>query len=46
MSDDDTSARHIPPGSCSWCGHRPHAAECPSSIRTRDPMPHGPGVTR
>lgn len=32
MTDD--SRRYIPPGSCSWCGHAPHADACPGSIQT------------
>lgn len=38
---EDNSVRYIPPGSCSWCGHKPHAHACTSKIRTRAPMPHG-----
>jgi hypothetical protein len=33
--------RYIGPGACSWCGHKPHASGCASTIRTRIPMPHG-----
>lgn len=31
---DNTLPRKVPPGSCGWCGHKPHAAACKSSIRT------------
>lgn len=42
VSDDK---RPILPGSCTWCGHQPHAARtCPRTIRTRQPMPHGRDV--
>lgn len=30
----DKEARYIPPGSCLWCGHPPHPATCPKTIRT------------
>lgn len=31
---DDTGTRYIPAGSCTWCGHKPHAVACRSKIRT------------
>jgi hypothetical protein len=31
---DNTLPRLIPRGSCTWCGHQPHQAACPSTIRT------------
>lgn len=34
MSKTDTDKRFIPPGSCTWCGHKPHDKPCRSSIRT------------
>lgn len=30
---DNTMPRYIPPGSCLWCGHEPHAERCGGSIR-------------
>ena len=30
----DGEKRKIEPGSCLWCGHKPHVEACPSTIRT------------
>lgn len=32
---DNTKPRYIPPGACSWCGHKPHDSACASTIRTK-----------
>lgn len=34
MTDDNTTPRYIPPGSCTWCGHPPHDKPCTQAIRT------------
>lgn len=35
MKDDDPKPRYIPPGSCTWCGHRLHPDKpCAGRIRT------------
>lgn len=31
---ENTEPRYIPPGSCTWCGHKPHDGTCKASIRT------------
>lgn len=30
---EDAKPRYIPPGSCTWCGHKPHAEACSKTIR-------------
>lgn len=30
---DNTEPRYIPPGSCTWCGHPTHTADCTKTIR-------------
>lgn len=33
-AEHNAEKRYIPPGSCTWCGHKPHDTDCTQNIRT------------
>lgn len=42
MTTQEAKPRYVPEGSCTWCGHKPHAAACTQKIRVGSKVPDQP----